>query len=380
MRKTLRDAQRTGAKVAHVPVRFGSDADALSDVAAPRMNRTFEKSALAIIATILTGMVLLSAKALLVPIIAALMVGSLIGPLMDKTRKHGVPASLVSIALTLLLGAICYFVVVSLAGPVAEWIARAPEVGKLLQGKLGWIERLIAAWREVEQSLRTLGGSTGTEVKVATTFEGVMTTVLATVTPAVGQILIFAGALLFFLAGRKELKQKLTLSFGERDKRLKVLKVISDIESSLTTYLTTATLINLGMGVVAAVITAGFGLANPIMWGVAAFALNYLPYVGPTVMTVLLLLAGLISFDGFLLSASLPAAYVLAATIESHFITPSVMGQRLHLNAFVVFLALAFWTWLWGLAGAFLAVPLLIAAQALFHRLYEEDEIVTLPE
>jgi predicted PurR-regulated permease PerM len=376
LRKTLRDARRSAATVTETPIRVVTDAE----IENAQSGIAFRDVALGAIAAILLGMALLAAKPLLVPIVAAIVVGSLIGPLMDRARQHGVPSSMLSIGITLILAVLCYFIVVSLAGPASEWIARAPEIGSLLQSRLQWLSKLQAAWHEVEGSLKTIGGTAGPEVKVATTFESVIATILATITPALGQVLIFIGALLFFLTGRKGLKQRLTLAFERREQRLKVLKVISDIENSLATYLTTATLINIGMGVVTAFITAGFGIANPVMWGVAAFALNYVPYIGPIFMTVTLLLVGLITFPNFLQAASVPLAYVIAAAIESHFITPSVMGQRLHLNAFLVFLAIAFWTWMWGLAGAFLAVPLLIAGQALFRHVFWDEEEGVLPD
>ena len=377
MRKTLRDARRTAALVTETPIRVVTEDE---ETPGTGDGFAFRDVALGVIAVILIGMALLAAKPLLVPIVAAIVVGSLIGPLMDKSRQHGVPTSVFSFGLVFVLSIVCYFVFVSLAGPVSEWIARASEIGTLLQSRLQWVSKLQAAWHEVEASLKTVGGAPSTEVKVATTFESVVASLLAMVTPAFGQFLIFAGALLFFLTGRKGLKQRLTMSFGRREQRLKVLRVISDIENSLATYLTTATLINLGMGVVTAFITAGFGIANPVMWGVAAFALNYIPYIGPIVMTVTLLLVGLITFPSFVHAISVPLAYVIAAAIESHFITPGVMGQRLHLNAFLVFLAIAFWTWMWGLAGAFLAVPLLIAGQALFRHVFFGDEEAVLPD
>lgn len=368
MKKTLGDAQRTGAKIL-LPVPQEETAESSRED-----SLTAIKWATIVIAAILAGMVMLAAKTLLVPVVAALVAGSLIGPALDKAREHGVPPLLSALALVSILAVVGYFLVVLLAGPVASWITRAPEILQLVQSKFGWLERLLGAWREIEQSIRNLGGAPGPEVKVSTPIESIAATVLAMVTPAVGQLLIFGGALLFFLTGRKGLKQRFTLSFGDREHRLAVLRVISEIENSLATYLATATAINAGMGVAAASITAAFGIANPVMWGLAAFALNYIPYVGATIMTVMLFFVGLITFPGFFQAVLLPLCYVAVATVESHFVTPSVMGQRLHLNAFLVFLSLAFWTWMWGLAGAFLSVPILIAGLALFRHVLSEDE------
>jgi predicted PurR-regulated permease PerM len=107
---------------------------------------------------------------------------------------------------------------------------------------------------------------------------------------------------------------------------------------------------------------------------VLAFLLNFIPYIGALIMQVVLLAVGLVTFPTLTQALIAPLAYLAFTTLEGHFITPAVMGRRLTLMPLTVFLSLIFWTWLWGPAGAFLAVPLLIVALVAIQHLFPGNE------
>ena len=133
----------------------------------------------------------------------------------------------------------------------------------------------------------------------------------------------------------------------------------------LSSSLFTITVINFGMGLLVALVMLLLGMPNPVLWGVVAGLLNFIPYFGPLTMTLVLVLAGFLTFDSTL-QAILPAAVYLGIhTTESNFLTPTVVGRRLTLNPVVIFVSLMFWTWLWGMPGALLAVPLLMTLKIL---------------
>jgi predicted PurR-regulated permease PerM len=117
-----------------------------------------------------------------------------------------------------------------------------------------------------------------------------------------------------------------------------------------------------------------FGFPNPIILGILAMVLNYVPYIGPACMTLILFGVGLVTFPSLSYALIPPAALVALTTIEGHLLTPAVLGRGLTLNPLAVFLALAFWTWLWGPMGAFLAVPLTIIALVTISHLFPDDE------
>ena len=344
-------------------------------------SRHAQQFAILFIAVVLMGFVLYQTSAVMVPVVAAIVIGSTIGPYADHAERYGIPPFLIYLVMTLLLALIPYLLVISLSAPVSAWIARAPEVGALLEGRLRFLERPMAAWREVRETIQNLGGTSAPEIEVSTTtsLDTLFTGAMAFVTPAVGQFLVFFGALIFFLAGRHQLKQRLTLSFPDRKSRLRTLKAFADIEASLTTYLTSMTVINLAVGAVTAAVVFLFGVANPLMWGLAAFISNFIPYVGPLILALVFVFVGLLTFENMLQALLIPATYLLIVAIETQVATPAVMSRRLEMNSFLVFVGIVFWSWMWGLAGAFLALPLLIIGNAVLRQMQPPAEKDVLP-
>ena len=129
------------------------------------------------------------------------------------------------------------------------------------------------------------------------------------------------------------------------------------------------TTINLGVGVATGIICAATGMPNPAGLGALAATLNFFPIIGPVAMFVVLVVVGIIAFPTIAAGLIAPLAFAVMTFLEGHFITPMIVGRRLSLNALAVFMALAFWTWLWGPMGAFLSSPLLIVALILKEHL-----------
>jgi predicted PurR-regulated permease PerM len=194
------------------------------------------------------------------------------------------------------------------------------------------------------------------------------------VTPAIGQLIIFFGTLFFFLLGRAQLRQFLVAFFDAREARLRMLRILNDIEHNLTSYLSVVAIINFAVGLSAGVIAFFVGLPSPVAWGVLAFVLNFIPYLGALIMEVILLAVGLATFPTLGQAIVAPLLYLAFTTLEGHFITPAIMGKRLLLNPLTVFLALVFWTWIWGPVGAFLAVPIVIVILVAVNHLFPKEE------
>ena len=139
------------------------------------------------------------------------------------------------------------------------------------------------------------------------------------------------------------------------------------------TYLLTVTMINIGVGVATGIVCALTRMPNPVGLGALAATLNFIPIIGPVAMFLVLVVVGVIAFPTLGAGLMAAAAFCGIAFMEGHFITPAIIGRRLALNALAVFLALAFWTWLWGPMGAFLSSPLLIVALVLKEHLSPSD-------
>jgi predicted PurR-regulated permease PerM len=211
-------------------------------------------------------------------------------------------------------------------------------------------------------------------VKVEPSQMTLVAPVLAAVTPAVAQVVVFAATLFFALVGQVEVRRHLTSIFGSRDAKLRFLRIANDIEGNLASYVATVTAINVSLGAIVAAGAWLFGFENPLLLGLLTAVLNYLPYIGPACMVVILLGVGLMTFDTLGFALLPPAAFVALTTIEGHIVTPTILGHRLTLNPLVVFTAIVFWAWLWGPMGAFLAVPLSIIALVIVQHLLPADD------
>jgi len=231
-------------------------------------------------------------------------------------------------------------------------------------------DRPLAAVRELQEVLLPSGNT----VAVEPSQWGIVTPVVAFVTPAVVQVTLFFVTLIFFLATQMDFRRYMVSFFTTRDAKLRYIRISNDIEDHLASYVAIVTIINCGLGVVVALGAWLFGFPSPIIFGLMATVLNFIPYIGAACMTVILLGVGLVTFPSLGYALVPPAAFVALATAEGQFITPTVLGHRLTLNPLAVLLAIAFWAWLWGPMGAFLAVPLTVVFLVTMTHLFPPDE------
>jgi predicted PurR-regulated permease PerM len=132
-----------------------------------------------------------------------------------------------------------------------------------------------------------------------------------------------------------------------------------EIETNISAYLVTITLMNALVGVATAAAMYAIGLGDPLLWGAVAFLLNYVLILGPLTMMLLLFVVGLLSFDALWLALLPPAAYIIIHILEGELVTPMLVARRFTLNPVLVIGSLIFWDWMWGIPGALLAVPML---------------------
>jgi predicted PurR-regulated permease PerM len=311
------------------------------------------------------------ARPILLPVLAAIVIGTTCAPLIKRARAYGSPPWLTAIVLVALMMGLAGLLVTLLAAPIVEWIGRAPEIGASIKQKLYVLDRPLAALRDLQDVVMPSAGNT---VAVESSQIGMVTPVLAFVTPAMVQIALFGGTLLFVLAGQMEFRRYMASLFSSREGKLRFIRIANDIEGNLASYVAIMTVINLGLGAIVATGAWAFGLANPVIFGVLAMVLNYLPYIGPACMAVVLFGVGLVTFSSLGQALLVPACFVALTTIEGQIITPTVLGRHLTLNPLAVFLSLAFWAWLWGPMGAFLAVPLAVVGFVIFEHVFPSED------
>jgi predicted PurR-regulated permease PerM len=320
---------------------------------------------------LLLGAGLYFARPILLPTTAALLIAMTFGPVIKGAAERNVSPWVTATLIVAALVAAVATAVTLLSGPLIAWIDRAPEIAKNIKSKLYVLDIPLAALRNLQETLMPSAANT---VAVESSQFTLLAPVVAAVTPAVAQIVIFAATLFFALVGQVEMRRQLALIFSTRESRLRFLHIASDIESNLASYVAVVTAINVALGAVVAGGAWLFGFENPLMLGLLAAILNYIPYIGPACMVVILLGIGLVTFHTLAYALLPPAAFVAMTTIEGHIITPTILGHRLTLNPLVVFIAIVFWAWLWGPFGAFLAVPLSIVALVVVNHLLPSDD------
>ena len=309
--------------------------------------------------------VLYIAKAFFLPMVMAFVVGTMLSPAAGFLERYRIPRAIGAVLIVATVGAAAAFMVGLISSPLIEWTSRLPELAARLKDKLHVFDPVLALWREL-QSL--VGGSDSLTGFQFPKFDWVQPTI-EFLSPTFTEFLLFFATLILFIASWKDLRRALVMTFTDRAARLRVLRILNEIEEHLGSYLFTVTLINAGLGLATGIVCAIARMPNPAGLGALAATLNFIPIIGPVATFAILLVVGIIALPTLGAALVAPLAFVGIAFLEGHFITPTIIGRRLALNALAVFIALAFWTWLWGPMGAFLSSPLLIVAIVLKEHL-----------
>jgi predicted PurR-regulated permease PerM len=317
----------------------------------------------------------------LVPLILAWVVANILLPVVSWMVERKVPRILAVILVTLALIAVLLSIVALFSLPMTYWLSRATELGTLIKAKMATLSEPLTFLRELMGSIGqvTSGGNGGGPSLRVEGDSNIVGGIYSIVTPAVSQAILFLGALVFYLIYQKKIKARSVLILPSRETRLTALRILSDIEKNTTVYFGTFTIVNICLGIVTTGLAWAVGLPNPMLWGLLAAIVNYVPYIGVAIMVVVLFAVGLFTFPTIPAALIAPLAYVGITTIEGHFLTPAIMGRKMTLNPFAVFLAIGFWTWMWGPIGAFVAVPMLMTTTVTFRHLFPQ-ELPELPE
>ena len=337
----------------------------------PPIIRRAEVVAFALVALLIicVVVVLYAAKAFFLPVVTAFVVGTMLSPAAGFLERRRIPRAVSAVLIVTGVGAGVAFIVGLISSPLMEWSHRLPELGTLLKDKLHIFDQPLALWQELQTML---GGSDAGGAFQMPKFDWVEPTV-GFLSPTFTEFMLFFATLILFIASWKDLRRGLIMTFGDRASRLRTMRILNEIEENLGGYLLTVTMINLGVGIATGIVCAVAGMPNPAGLGALAATLNFFPIIGPVAMFVILTVVGVIAFSTIGAGLIAPLAFIGITFLEGHFVTPSIIGRRLELNALAVFMALAFWTWLWGPMGGFLSSPLLIVALVLKEHLLPVD-------
>jgi predicted PurR-regulated permease PerM len=308
------------------------------------------------------------AAEIILPIVVAFVLMLALQPAMRFLQRWRVPRGVAAAALIIMLFGVLGGLVTVLSGPAASWSEKVPAALPKLEERLSFLSKPIAGFQQFIGRIESLG-SGAAPMAVAVEGSRLSDRLLSGTRTAVSGMLETVLVLFFLLvAGDTFLRRLVEVMPHFRNKR-QVVDISQQIESDISAYLATITLMNAGVGVATGIVAAACGLGDPMLWGAVAFILNYIPIIGPVVGVIIFLLVGLLSIDT-LWAAFLPAGlYLIIHMIEGETVTPMLLARRFTLNPVLVIVALVFWYWMWGVPGAVLSTPMLAVTKIVCDRI-----------
>ncbi|HEY7029121.1 MAG TPA: AI-2E family transporter [Gemmatimonadales bacterium] len=342
----------------------------------------------AIVATVAVGFVLHLGRVVFIPVALALALAAVLGPVVGRLERARIPAPVG--ATLLLLGTVALVVGAgfALSGPVQDWARKAPETiavaGKKVQAfrhRFDRIGAIVSASQAAAHgadsggvtvrpdSTHPVAGSAQAAPPPAQSASSGLTPIIGrafgTTTEIISQLTETVLLLFFLLAGGRVWRERLNKAAGSPAGGKRAIRILGDIQHSVSRYLLVTLLINLGQGILVGIAMAIIGMPAPVVWGLMTVIAEFIPYAGGLSMVVLLSLVGLAGSQSVGHALLAPGLYLLITTMQNNLVSPVAYGEGLRLNPLAILLGVIVWYFLWGVPGAFLAVPILAAFRTL---------------
>jgi predicted PurR-regulated permease PerM len=356
----------------------------------PADARGVRSAGIVVLATLAVVAALYAGQELLIPIALSVLFAGLLRPLVRQFERTGLSPAVGSTVILVVFLGLAAIGVSALAGPVRTWVAEAPDTFAQAQKRLEGLRRPIQTVTQAVQKLENgatgqsgqehagpgaqqgdsggrkgkseaapasapTGSSSaggGSVATIAARVFGTTTSVLAGIVEVV--LLTF-----LLLASGDTFLNKLVRTLPLRREKREAVEIAGETERVVSRYMVVTALINIGQGLLVGVSMALLNVPNPGLWGLLTFCLEFIPFLGGAAMIILLSLVGLATFDSVGRAFLPPLVYLTITTLQNNLVSPVAYGRRLRLNPVAVFVGVLFWYTLWGVAGAFLAVPIL---------------------
>ena len=310
------------------------------------------------------------AAEIVLPIVLAFVLSLVLQPAMRMLERIHLPRGIAAMLMILVVFGTLGGLGAALSVPATNWAQKLPTGIPKLEERLSFLSRPIETFQKfVDQAQGFTQGNGPKAVPVAVQGSGLSTQLLSG-TRSFASGLLETVLVLFFLlvSGDTFLRRLVEILPRFKDKR-QAVDISRQIESDVSAYLFTITIMNLAVGVATGAVMALCGVGDPVLWGTVAFLLNYIPILGPMTGVVVFLLVGLLSSNS-LWGAFLPAAlYLLIHLVEGETVTPLLLARRFTINPVLVILSLVFWYWMWGVPGAILSTPMLAITKIICDRI-----------
>jgi predicted PurR-regulated permease PerM len=303
-----------------------------------------------------------------VPVALALLFALVLSSAVEALHRGGIPRSVSACLMLLALLIIIGGTLSAVAGPAQLWFATLPQTLQTIERKLRPAQRALSRIEMLTSRADALGSANppaprGAPAPAAAAEPGAVSATDVLLETRSGMISTITVIILtlFLLSGGPPMLARMMAALATDSYAAHALKVIEAIRSELGRYYGTIALVNLALGVATGVTMMLLGLPNAFLWGTVAAVLNFVPYVGSATTLVILSVVALVSFDSFGRIAAVMASFLALTTIEGQIVQPLLVGHRLEISPLLVFLAVWFGGWMWGIAGITIAVPSLLA-------------------
>ncbi len=316
------------------------------------------------------------ARPFVLPVFLATLGGMTLKPLVRWFSRGRIPTALsAAVVLGILVSGISlgFF---QLGHPALVWMNEAPQHMTELRQRFQKVFPRFQRFSQAATAMNNLGATEAerqeAQAKVPTV--GIQenrgtASILnwtGTFVVGIGETLVL---LYLILASGDLFLQKLVRVLPSLHDKKRAVEISHEIQQNISNYLFSVSLINAALGLMVSAGLYTLGVPNPFLWGTLAALLNFIPTFGPIAGVLLLAIVGLLTFDSLLRGLLPPVFYLLLHLVEANLITPVLLGRRFTLNPVIIFISLIFWTWLWGVPGALLSVPILVSVKAICDRI-----------
>lgn len=332
-------------------------------VAEPPAVRSIALTGLFVLALFYT---LYFARAVVLPIVLATLLSFLFAPVVRTLKRLRVPEPLGAALVLLGFVGTVGFGVVRLAEPAAQWVERAPQSLRRVEYKLRDIKRPVEQVQKAAEEVQKVAAVNAEPQRQVTVERSTFSETLFSQTREfLAGVVVLIVLVYFLLASGDLFLRKLVRVIPRLEDKKRAVEIARQTQQDISRYLFTVSVVNALLGGLVSAAMYLLGLPNPILWGVLAGLLNFVPYLGALAMVVILAILGLLTFDDLGRAMLVPGVFILLNHLEAYILTPIVLGRRLMLNTVVIFVGIIFWGWMWGIPGAILAVPILAAFKIL---------------
>jgi predicted PurR-regulated permease PerM len=309
------------------------------------------------------------AAEIVLPLVIAVILKLLLQPAMRVLERWHVPRILAALLLILAVFGTIVGLGAAIEGPASTWAAKLPEGIPRLQERLSFLQAPINTLQRFLQQVEGSGPPAGAPTAASMGSSRLMTKLFTGTRDFASGFFMTILFLFFLLVSGDTFLRRLVEILPSFSNKRQAVDISQQIESDISAYLVTITLMSAAVGIATAIVMWLTGIGDPILWGAVAFLLNFVPILGPILGVVIFLLAGLLTIDT-LWQAFLPAGLYLGIhLIEGETITPMLLAKRFTLNPVLVIISLVFWFWMWGAPGAILSVPMLAITKIICDRI-----------